>query len=579
MSDLNVAQFSMNLKLHNQQSDWNAALVVGFDGGAALLKHPRPQVFEDDLGVPVHRRVDTAWRSILGEKQHRRQWMEEHTSPPDGEPDTEALWCIARLVRDGYLRSIIATDNAGRFYASLTELGVTMTRYECSESLPHVLEIKAKGPHPLFINAGEHLLYGCEPDICDNGAEHVGGMHQALRSHLEGFNAVYCWGWCEINHQLDSVILNTEKRLKVLGWYETTRKAIKLRTAFDIVVCDGSLEMATTDVLHQLAKELFDDEKAPLPTAPWQPPAESGRAAPPTAAAPRPLLSDELLAQLVANVQRHRISYIGVDGELARGRCFDWLTAELNARGRDVFVRTDSDISVLGQLAMTVSGLDGNVWFVGQLNGSGTADRAWLSTLLAYSQRWSGHGEEPPGERGDSGSRVVLLLPARAAGELQSELPPDDETYFMSVFADSHLDQKTVVKYVHTTAGPPLTEVSPVEVIELAEKMIDQCRADSAAPLDWLHDALDLWRRLIKSKIAARTAEKADADQQPLLTFDDLLGLWDEAGNRMTQADGPLDFELGPVHRREEDNPPEDDDPPDDADPPDFQLGPATPRQ
>ncbi|MEU2280686.1 hypothetical protein ABZ614_01730 [Streptomyces sp. NPDC013178] len=578
MSDIKVAQLGMIMKLHNRKGNtWRTALVVGFDGGAALLNHKRPQVFKNDLLLRVYRKVNAAWRSVLPDDSHRSQWMIEHTSPPDGEPDLEALWCIARLVRDGYVHSIVATDNAGVFYESLGQLGVKMAKYECSENLPNVLPAKAKGADPLFINAGEFLLYGCEPDVRGNDAEHIGRMHKALKSYLDEFDAVYCWGWSNINHQLDSVFSNTNETLKVLGWYDTTEDALKITTDYDVVECDGPLEEATTDILHRLAEELFDDEKAPLPAAPRPSGAEPARVPAPTAA-PRPLLSDELLKQLVANVQQHRISYIGVDGELTRRRCFEWLTAELSGKGRDVFVRTDSDISVLGRLATTMSALDDHVWFVGQLNGDGTADRTWLSSLLSYSQRWNGPGTQPRNPSGDPTSHIVLFLPAQAAGELQGALPPYDETCIMSVFADSHLDQKTVVKYVHTTAGPPLAEFTPVDVMDLAERMIDQCRADSAAPLDWLHDALDLWRRMIVSEIAARASENTDTDRQPLLTYADLLRLWDEAANRMTNAEVPLDFDLGPVHRREEDNPPEDVESPDDDNPPDFDLGPATPR-
>ncbi|CAM5519755.1 hypothetical protein [Streptomyces aurantiogriseus] len=577
MSDMDVGQLGSIMKLHNEQRNtWKTALIVGYDGGAALLNHARPQVFKNDLLLRVYRKVDRAWRSVLPDESHRSQWMVKHTSSPDGEPDAEALWCIARLVRDGYVHSIVATDNAGTFHRGLGELGVKMAKYECSENLPNVLPAKAKGPEPLFINAGEFLLYGCVPDVRGNGAKHVGEMLEALKSFLDEFDAVYCWGWCNLNHQLDSIFLNTNETLKVLGWYDTTETAIRITTNYDTVVCDGSLDMATTDILHRLADELFDNEKDPIPTAPRQPSAEPVLAAVPTTA-PRPLLSDELLADLVANVQQYRISYIGVDGELTRRRCFEWLTAELSGRGRDVFVRTDSDIRVLGRLATTLSGLDDNIWFIGQLNGDGTADRTWLSSLLSYAQRWNGHGKGPKNERCDPASRIVLLLPAQAAGELQIALPPDGQTCIMSVFADSHLDQKTVVKYVDTTAGPPLAQLKTVEVMDLAERMIDQCRADSSSPLDWLHDTLDLWRRLIVSEIAARAPEEADSDHQPLLTIADLQRLWDEAGNRMTDAEVPLDFDLGPVHRREEDDPPEGDESSDD-DPPDFDLGPATPR-
>ncbi|MFD8301595.1 hypothetical protein ACFV29_04425 [Streptomyces sp. NPDC059690] len=583
MSDLDVKLFGAHLKGHPRDKSWSAALVVGFDGGAALLGHDGPEVFQDDLLVPQYRRVEVAWRSILHDLKYRNDWMEKHTtsSSPNKKPDMRAMWCIARMVRDGYLRTIIATDNARVFYDTLTDLGVMMARYQCSASVPNHLSAKAAGCDSLFIDGGELLLRECEPDILGNEAEHTGRVHQALQSYLAGFNAVYCWGWCNVNYSIKDILPVSSERLKILGWYESTLHGVTLRSSeYSLVECGGSRlsKTADTEIFHRLADELFDDEEPPDLTARQQAAPESTRPAPPNAI-PWTLLSEEWRAQLVTNVEQHRVSYVGVDGEVTRGYCFDWLAADLRGRGHNVVERTDSDISALGKKATLMSGLDQDIWFIGRLNGDATIDQEWQSTLLSYSQHWNGRSDVPHHERTEAGSRIVLLLPAMATSGLESSLPKDDGTWVTSVFAHSHLDQDTVINYVESTAGPPIADITAADISRLAKRMIDRCRAGDAPPLDWLHDALDLWRRLLQSAITDRASEATSSGHESLLTYDDLLRLWEEVVTLMTKAEVPLDFDLGPVHLRIEGKPYEDDHAREDDDSPDFDLGPATPRR
>ncbi len=583
MSDLDVKLFGAHLKVHPRDGTWRAALVVGFDGGAALLGHDGPEVFQDDLLVPQYRRVEVAWRSMLHDQKFRTDWMKKHTSSssPNKKPDMKAMWCIARMVRDGYIRTIVATDNAGVFYNALTELGVTMTKYRCSEFLPNALPVKAAGSGSLFIDGGELLLRECEPDSLGNESEHTVKVHRALQNYLAGFNAVYCWGWCNVNYSIKDILPVSSERLKILGWYESTLNGITLRSnEYSLVECDGSglPKTADTEIFHRLADELFDDEEPPNATARQQPAPESTGPVLPNSI-PWTLLSEEWRAQLVTNVERHRVSYVGVDGEVTRGYCFDWLAAELRGRGHNVVERADSDISALGKKATLMSGLDQDIWFIGRLNGNATIDQEWRSTLLSYSQHWNGRSDAPEGERTGAGSRIVLLLPDMATTRLESSMPKHGETCVMSVFDNSHLDQDTVINYVESTAGPPIADITALDVSRLAKRMIDRCRVSDAPPLDWLHDALDLWRRLLQSAITDRASGGTGSGHESVLTYDDLLRLWEEAVNLMTNAEVPLDFDLGPVHLRIEDNPPHGDNPCEDDDPFDFDLGPAKPRQ
>ncbi len=499
--EIDVAQFAAQIM---QRPD-PAALLIGFDGGAALLNHHRPAIFRDDLlsGVPVRepdyemQRMAEQWRK-LRLASDRERFMREHTRPIESDPDERAIECIANLVADNRIKAIIATDTSMQLFRSLNDLDVFMEPFSCPEAASAVL--KEKISPRLLIDGGDLLIHGqLYPSMYGRPMAEMLPMRDAIKAYLRSFSHVYCWGWCDLNLPLDWIYPDNDRpQLTAIGSY--TARCIRLSSDFTIVRGGRDSEYgATNEILYELANALeapARPQREPRSQRAPQRRVRSGATAPRYLPEPyQPelpllLLHEAAKTELLENLSKATVSVIGIEGELVRRRCAAWLAAAMRKSGRPSVSFEGNEVAVLARRVAMRLAADDSAWVIGNLTSDAGEPEMWSSILVPSVQRWCADAHR----EGQPDRRVALFVSTEvskwAAGAFERERAVRVESFFASSF----LTEDVVADWLVQNVGPLLTEdlAKGSSASTLARRMVDSAR-ERASDADWLHDALDLW--------------------------------------------------------------------------------------
>jgi hypothetical protein len=547
---VNVQEFAGFLRI---QKGTGTALLIGFDGGAALVNHHRPVMVRDAVCGSAAtnafslRHIKNAWRSGYMDYTTRDAFMRAHTTTTDAaEPDLGAIGCLARLVEQDYVRAVVSTDSSRVLYDSLTSCGVAIEQLICSSSVPKALQVRSNGK--VFVDAGELLLTGFDPDIYGRADVELGRMRDTLKEFLGSYRCLYCWGWCELNAQIDWVCpAKGLPYFTAIGDYTD----VTLQTDWNVVEGARDTDHATNDIWYELDRLLFPARTAPArPTAPRQ----SGPAPPVSladrSAQRRPLLSQETFRDLVDRVSGATVSFIGAESSSVRMRCAHWMATMLRQRGQQPLFCSSTDPADLGRF-MTMIGESGNnemTWAIGVLD-NGIGDRAqWASVLLPALRRWR--------ELADKGSgthdyHVVLFAPLPVADWVNAQFAREERFWVRSFFTPDFLVTEVVAEWLVENVGPLAEQLDSAGARTLALQMVNDANAVGGRPADWLHEAIDFWY-LNTVRAAQGIDDGIDAESHEI-SLGDLVNLWDELGRTYRRVDDGLrlDFDLGTAHPRD----------------------------
>jgi hypothetical protein len=544
---VNVRQFADFVKIQK-----GAALLVGFDGSAAMVNHHLPVMVRDDVCGSAAtntfslRRIKAAWRTGYMDYAARHAFMQRHTITDNAAgPDLGAIECLARLVDQDYIKTIVCTDTSEVLYRSLLACGVDMPQFICSGHLPVALEVRSNGK--VFVDAGELLLTGFDPDIYGRGDEDLVQMRDALKAFLGSYRCLYCWGWCQLNAQTDWICPAKPKPyFTAVGDYTE----VSLPTDWSVVEGDRDTEQATNDIWYELDRLLFPGRATmPRPAAP-----QLGRPAPPAGVADRiaqrrPLLSQETFRDLADRIGGATVSFIGAESSSVRMRCAHWMATMLRQRGQQPLFCSSTDLADLGRF-MTMIGESGNnemIWAIGVLD-DGIGDRPqWSSVLLPALRRWRELAIEKSAIRD---YHVVLFAPLAVADWVNAEFARENRFWVRSFFTPDFLVTEVVAEWLTENVGPLAERLDSAGARTLALQMVNDANAMDTRPADWLHEAIDFWY-LNVVRAAQGMGNGIDADSQEI-TLGDLVSLWDELGRtyRRVGEGLRLDFDIGTAQPR-----------------------------
>ncbi|MEU1603059.1 hypothetical protein [Micromonospora matsumotoense] len=585
VSELRVADLARQMR-ENRDALVPAALLIGLDGGAALLNHARPARFLDALRgdqSPTKRdrqKVGEFW-AFRSSSQARDDFLKRYTRPTDAAvPDLQAIGHLAELLRQGYLNAIVVTDPAQYLYQGIIDAGFTvLRRIEAVGHKPSVFELRRQGSErarPVLVDAAEMLIAGLEPTRLDEHGSQLQEMRTELGRFLDDFGIVYEWGWCSLNVPL-STLYRKPKPLYLLGRYSLTDQSW-VGAGYHLVVGDESEddEDATTDILNQLAESLglpaTPRAAGGVPTAP--PSTSAGWTVLRPEATP-PLLTVDQLSGLRESAFAGPVTLIGIDGERTRRRAAEWLLAETDEGLSTAGLRGGADLTALGRWLGLRARSTGTV-VVGELCDLSSPDPGFWVRLTAVIEWWRESVNQ-------NGSHIVLFCPLAVTDWARASYGRGDTVRVESLPEQRFVTVDAVVEWITRELGPLLAWLDEDCVARLGAAMMQADALPQSDP-DWLHDALDIWRQevgLTISQVAA-DAGRASADGAPDadvpadgstggLSVEELGRLWSEVVRRLadaTEAIQPV-FTVDPVPRRDGGPMP---DPQDGA--PDFQIDP-----
>ncbi|MEU0765168.1 hypothetical protein ABZ351_36595, partial [Streptomyces microflavus] len=233
VSELRVADLAQRMRA-NRESNVSAALVIGLDGGAALLNHARPTRFVDALRgdrAPTKnddQKIGDFW-AFRSSSLARDDFLKRYTTPTDAaDGDLTAIANLAELMNQGYFNAVVVTDPAEYLYRRIIDAGSIVPRHiEAVGHKPIMFDLRRQGSErarPVLVDAAEMLIAGLEPTRHDEHGTQLRDMRTALVDFLDDFDVVYGWGWCRLNVPL-STLYRKPTPLYLLGRYSLTQQS------------------------------------------------------------------------------------------------------------------------------------------------------------------------------------------------------------------------------------------------------------------------------------------------------------------------------------------------------------------
>lgn len=528
---MNVEEFARQVAIN--RSTGKAALIIGFDGGAALLRHSRPEAMiaalQDDARGPLVRDPDSLWKG-QPTTTARRKFLETHTRTNDISPDSRALHCIAGLLGRGYIRAIVATDTS-RGLSGYLRGRISMEEFD-SGTRPEKLKAIGNnlGEKPAFIDGAELLLYGFNDSIYGLYQNMVNETRRALKEFLSGFDHILCWGWSDRNVYLNT-ICDHEKvaHLYLLGSYSQCVSS-RWDGVYDLVEDPSDRSEATTDIILKICSRLPGLEEEswrsdPVTAMPSEAPTAAYGEQPVAMASPQRLLwPAEVLDNLMDRTSGPRISVTGVDGELVRSGLAQWLLSSLRQRGREWQYLRASDLVSLGGHITMLTDTEAGICVVGELSDRVGDEHEWGSPLATYILRW-GYTKAAPDQH------VALFVPATVAQWASRAYAGQDYIYVHTLDTAKCLVLEQVAEWLVTTLMPLLDidDLDDADVRSLASQMVKDALARGRDAADWLHQALAIWEQLVRRELGehydAHDETAQDADHE--FGIDELAALWE----------------------------------------------------
>lgn len=187
------------------------ALVIGFDGTAALLGHPDHYALSDQVrgnrSSQDLRELISAEVRERPDPYERYQYLRDITTPRAGRQAGTAIQVIASLLSENHVNVVVATDPHRTLYTAIAQYvpnlnwvagdGFTDTHVESF--------LRDQQGRRIFFDAGGTLIRGFQDGIREEfgragpQASYLKQMVTRLQDFLGSYEKVFCWGWCRAN--------------------------------------------------------------------------------------------------------------------------------------------------------------------------------------------------------------------------------------------------------------------------------------------------------------------------------------------------------------------------------------------
>ncbi|WP_432979430.1 hypothetical protein [Dactylosporangium sp. CA-233914] len=529
--------------------DEKNAIVIGFEASQALVGHSTQdelvaELLSKDAFVPSHlyaERILNRWSNLP--QREKQKFLRTHVGTrPGRQPDLEAIQALALLVKQGYLCSIIATDPTEVLYRAIDRIA-PMTRLECARFRPEVVEA-GYGPYStdaVFVDGGEHLLGGFEPNSYGFREDHRQKMVEGLHRFLSHFDRVYCWGWCALNVPFNLICPDRSSlEVHALGAYTVVDRGS--RNPFKRTSIEGEVT-ATAGILLELsaALKLRDEAVDKLVGAADVEPREAGPLA--SMAPARPLLDAEVLTTFTSEAPERRITICGIEGVGERLRAGAWLYHELSRKGEPCFYREGPEMVELGRYIALQAAQVEHAHIVGVLTGL-HQDEDWIPGFLTLVARWSA----APGLQAEPGLRITLFCPVEVPSQTKRKFPRNDHIHLEWHAAGSYFRETSLLNWLMAETTACLGSVDMDVLSPLAQRMISDVATYNGFAADMLAEALDLWSQELGRSVRAANEAGTDPGNRRAVNLVQMWADIDQRYRSITKDLAPdFDLEIQPV--------------------------------
>jgi hypothetical protein len=509
---MNTDEFARMLR--NRRSASRNALLVGFNGSAALFGHAPIEALLRDLFVrnrdlPPGREI-----SVFGPSQILTHWgnltnseklelLSKHTQPD--RPDVDAIDALIELRREGYIHLLLMSDPIGNGGTLLNRSEPAWERYHCSRERTDVLTGFEPDKRAILVNASDVVLAAFVPGIHGVTGTLRREVHTSIREVLKKFDHILCWGWSDYNIRLSDLVGTERHSLYLLSAASDCKSTIIDGNPAEIV--DDGLDpygpdagSITTDILKEIKRKLLPGPRRAANGAPamTSPPADASASALRPHDADLCLLWDEASrAEILEHAKQNRISLIGVDGELVRSRVAFATSAALVRDGARCFWRPGADLLALDRLVATRCSAmyKQRAYMVVELLPIRVGD-----FITQYLKGWQ--------SKLDTARHLHLIAFADLdALEPVTRVPSLSAVQPKLLLADACLTIQKLTRWVHRVYESSLRSCYDIDPADCSEFAIHARgtlpKTLDGADLDWAHDAFGQWL----SEVAALGAE------------------------------------------------------------------------
>ena len=558
--------------LRHRKSTQPPALFIGLDGTHLLMGHRTPEEMIRDIAPEyqtAHRQIQD-FRSKYGDLDdaHRQKCLGDWFEVTD--PDEECLGYLVRMLQEGFLRAVLATDPHQHLFMRIRQAipARQLVRLDCAavqDSAFNAMCARGAQGATLFLDGGD-VIWRVTRSYLGFDSEGINARRRRIQSYFSRllFPEVCCWGWSAINtHIRDLRLEGGERVLYALG------------CVGDFDHSDGYTEDSGGDDLGQnhlreIGRRLFPDGgrgRAIRGTPDGRGdarlvPPESPLLRGPGSASPPPCLlwDTQILNGIAGYTARCVLTVVGVDGALVRARVGERVCATLADKGPWCFRRRHSNLEGTNALVGVLARGDVACQLVSELGEDGGATRGNHQLLREFLLQWAV-------KLGTKECRALMLVP-RGWVDPQLRLEGvSDQIGAVALESTVCLSEANVTRWLREQLPE---ELAPDAASQLGRRMLETTGGPEA--VDWLHEALDFWLARVRFE-AGRSSQKPESEAllaECTRVWNQLIEDYRAAGRGV-----PDDFEIRVVPRRPQ--------PPSggNASPPvgDFDLGPVTPHR
>ena len=505
-----------------------AALVIGFDGTAALLGHPDHYSLAEKL---QGNKSNETLRSLVSTKikQHadayaRYGYLREITQPRTGPaPGATAIQFIAGMLARDFINVVVASDPHKALYTTLAQNVPDLVPVMGDGSNPAHIQsfLKDQPGRRIFFDAGGLLIRGFQDGVraefgSRNGqdADYLRNMETKLEEFLGSCENIYCWGWSELDVPFHDICpRGPQPTVRAIGRYTKCGDLSNDSFEYDFPDAEdpGNAGLTTTNALERLAALLM-----------LSPGTNDGGVGvrPDLVGITVPLLAEDKLNTFVPALdgRERAVHIVGIENETIRRSAANWLYRKVLSMGRPAVLQEEQDLGDLARYLTLQTMREAPQHLIGCFLGEADADEEkWQRDVRAMVKCWVSMLLRTP----DPGHRITLFCPT-----WMSQWAGSWETKVDGVWPENYFDQRiinsaNIEAWLDQTLRQMSMNINQPDLSRLAIRIAGSNVSDSNMAAGAIPEALALW-------LFELTDSQASMPDPRELSVIEILDAWDD---------------------------------------------------
>jgi hypothetical protein len=505
------------------------ALIVGFDGTAALLGHPDRNILRDQLlgSAPPRDLGKLIREKVKGQADpfDRFAFMQGVSSPRRGQQSgAAAIEVIASLLEGNCIDVIVATDPHQALYGAISQYVPNLVRIPGDGfTLEHVESfLNDSAGRLMFFDAGGILIRGFVDGVRDKvgktgeGYRYLHGIQAALQAFIGEYENVFCWGWCEANVPFH-VICPDDATVHAIGRYTKCPEIANDLIQYDVQQADDAdgdvpdvkpVGRKMTETLERLGPLLR--QRATLVSGVGVRPDLTGITA--------PLLSEQYLDTFLRPLDRTGdvVHIVGIQNETVRRSAASWLYSRVLTMGQPSVLQEGWDLAGLGRyLSLQVKRPSPRHVIGCYLRSAEPAsdDSDWQQVMRNLLTQWVSDLLSAPAPQ----FRITLFCPTWLSGWADRE---GIEGVKIEHYLDGVIfEERSIREWLELNFKQLSIQMGSDDFGKIMSQIVSLNGDDAAIPASVIPEALAFWALRLKDKIRSIDSQGVGPERSELGVF------------------------------------------------------------